>query len=44
MVTELVFRRSIVLFAGGVPDHKKGWVEIFGQNNFSVGRQGFKFY
>lgn len=37
---ELVFSGSIVLFAGGVVDHKKGWVEIFGQNIFLLEDKG----
>lgn len=40
MVTELFFSSYIVLFAGDVVDHKKSWVEIFGQNIFLLEDKG----
>lgn len=43
MVTKLVFICYVVLLAGGVVGHTKGWVEILGQNIFLLEDKGLSY-
>lgn len=43
MVTELAFICYIVLLAGDVVYHTKGWVEILGQNIFLLEDKGLSY-